>query len=54
MSNVGYDPEKYYMDEYGNLIRKKTIDADNVYDRWIKKNKDKLDNSTNVKIPKGK
>lgn len=57
MSNPDYDKKKFDMDEYGNLCPKKTkeeVDADNRYGKWVEKCKDKLDNSTNVKTPKGK
>ena len=57
MSNPDYDKKKFWMDEYGNLIPKKIkeeVDVDSRYGRWIKKCKDKLDNTTNVKMLKGK
>ena len=57
MRNPDYDKKKFDMDEYGNLYPKKTkeeVDADNRYGKWIEKCKDKLDNLTNVKMPKGK
>lgn len=45
MSNPNYDKDKFYMDEYGNLMPK-----DNK--KWLEEQKDKLDNTTNIKIPK--
>ena len=47
-----YDKRLFTMDSYGNLYpktKKETAD----YDNWKKYNKDKLDNTTNVKMPKG-
>ena len=46
-----YDKDKFEMDEYGNLIPKSTPKSTSK-DKWLDECKNKLDNTTNVKLPK--